>query len=75
VLPGIDAGVSALLAKFSNGWKIKKNSGKKYYFKKIPYQGIVGLIETEKGFIGAAGMKKEKEIIKALKKLIISEKK
>jgi len=67
-----DNDIADLHIKFQDGWRTKKYKGRVFFFKEIPYQGVVGLAETKRGFIGASGFKREKDVMKGLKNLIIN---
>ncbi len=69
VLPEADEPYDGTWKKFSEKWKNSDSKEAQILYRKIPYQGLVGIIKTEKGIFGVTNSATEVELIKRLEKM------
>ena len=68
VLPESGENYDVIWNKLAEKWKKSKSADVSILFRKIPYQGLVGIIKTEKGIFGVTDSVTEVELIKRLEK-------
>ena len=68
-LPEADETYDDIWNKFSEKWKNSDSKEAQILYRKIPYQGLVGIIKTEKGIFGVTNSATEVELIEKLEKI------
>ena len=68
MLPESGENYDVIWNKLAEKWKKSKSADVSILFRKIPYQGLVGIIKTEKGIFGVTDSVTEVKLIKRLEK-------
>ena len=66
VLPESGENYDVIWNKLAEKWKKSKSADVSILFRKIPYQGLVGIIKTDKGIFGITNSATKLELIKRL---------
>jgi hypothetical protein len=69
LLPGPDLGVDALWKGLAESWQRLRLDRRAALLRSVPYEGFIGVVETDCGLLGAAGGEDEKAIKRLLNKL------
>ena len=60
------SGVSSLWTDLTGKWESLEHNGSTVLYRKIPYRGLVGVIQTEQGIEGVSGAADQEELLRRL---------
>jgi len=66
MLPSAHASVDAIWERLNAAWESREHDGQTVLFREIPYRGLVGVIQTANGIVGASGATDQEQLLAKL---------
>jgi hypothetical protein len=70
MLPSEHESVDAIWERLSGAWDSTEHGGNTVLFREIPYQGLVGVVRTQQGIIGASGAADQAQLMARIEGLL-----
>jgi hypothetical protein len=66
MLPSDQESTESIWERLSGAWESTEHNGYTVLFREIPYRGLVGVVQTDRGIVGAAGAADQAQLLERL---------